>query len=166
MTSIHIDQNRTKTKQNPFMLLLFSKVPNNSQYVDVNHEMTPLSNIPVPLTDEVPISDWKKEYCTYDYRPTPPIEQELYNNARVIHGITSVQNRLNMKRNHSYNEKYGRLLDMLKANADKTFYNIFEKGKNGDQNAAVVTTSTTDKQTTQSQDSVTEKENLVASDSS
>jgi hypothetical protein len=89
--------------------------------------MTPLSNIPVPLTDQTPISDLKREHCVFEYRPTPQIEQELFNNARVIHGITSVQNRISLKRNSMYNQKYERYLETMKSNSSKTSYNIFEK---------------------------------------
>ncbi len=107
------------------MILINLKIPNNHHYLDINHDATPLSSIPVPLTDEAPISDWNKEWCSYEYRPTPPIDDELFANARVIHGITSVQNRSNIKRNQQFIDKYKEHQNHFDEISLKTSYDIF-----------------------------------------
>ena len=43
----------------------------------------------MPITNEIPISNWNKEHCLNEYRPTLEVDDELLSNARVIHGITS-----------------------------------------------------------------------------
>lgn len=92
--------------------------------MDINQEMPPLSSIPVPLTDEMPISEWPKEWCTYEYRPTPKIDDELTSNARVIHGIMSVPNRTAMKRNQDFQELYKAQLANLGEMAAGTFEDL------------------------------------------
>ena len=92
--------------------------------MDINQEMPQLSSIPIPLTDEIPISDWPKEWCICEYRPTVKIDDELTSNARVIHGIMSVPNRTAMKRNHGFNEVYKLQLANLAELCSSTFEDL------------------------------------------
>lgn len=80
----------------------------SSAYIDINNEIAPLSSIPVPLTEpnQSLISDWPKKFSKPGYRPTPVINSELLANSRIIHGIISVPNRLDIKRNQVFNKNY------------------------------------------------------------
>ena len=81
----------------------------SNTYIDIKDEMVPLSSVPVPLTDENSqklISDWPKKVIKPNYRPTPVINSELLSNSRIIHGIISVPNRTEMKRNQVFNKTY------------------------------------------------------------
>ena len=89
--------------------------------MDINQEMPQLSSVPIPLTDEIPIAEWQKEWCTYEYRPTLKIDDELTSNARVIHGIMSVPNRTGMKRNQGFDELYKAQLANLAELGASTF---------------------------------------------
>ena len=60
------------------------------------------------------------------YRPTPIINQELLDNARVIHGIISVPNRIDLKRNQVFNESYENYLRDLETNSKKTSISLLE----------------------------------------
>ena len=89
---------------------LFIDAPQYSNtFIDINNEIAPLSSVPVPLTDENSqklISDWPKKVIKPNYRPTPVINSELLSNSRIIHGIISVPNRTEMKRNQVFNKTY------------------------------------------------------------
>ncbi len=88
---------------------LFIDPPQYSNtFIDINNEIAPLSSIPVPMTDnsQTLISDWPKKSNKPGYRPTPVINSELLNNSRIIHGIISVPNRFEMKRNQVFNKSY------------------------------------------------------------
>lgn len=87
----------------------------SSTYIDINNEIAPLSSIPVPLIENKQyISDWTISSQKPEYRPTPTINPEILNNSRVIHGIISVPNRVEMKRNKIFDEKYEENLKELK----------------------------------------------------
>lgn len=88
---------------------LFIDSPQYSNtYIDINNEIAPLSSVPVPLTEtnQSLVSDWPKKFIKPGYRPTPVINSELMNNSRIIHGIISVPNRLEIKRNQVFNKNY------------------------------------------------------------
>jgi hypothetical protein len=88
----------------------------------------------MPLTEDVLISsNFNKEWTTHQYRPTPTIDEELLNNARVIHGITSAPNRINMKRNQ-VDDAYKKCLSKLSELSHKTIDDLNksnEKQENG-----------------------------------
>jgi hypothetical protein len=96
--------------------------------------MAALSSIPVPLTNEIPLSNWAKEHCPNEYRPTPPIDEDLMSNTRVIHGITSVPNRNGMKRNQLVDEYYKSYLDKLQERSKQTSFIVDVDLAAGDQN--------------------------------
>ena len=108
-------------------------------YFDINDEITSISSIPVPFTNEVPISNWSKEHCVNAYRPTPEIEEELLSNARVIHGITSVPNRNGMKHYLQLNESYQECLNKFEERSKQTSFLITDTNL---ENATVAATST------------------------
>ena len=86
----------------------------SNAYIDINNEIAPLSSIPVPLTNEKKlISDWPNNSAKPEYRPSPEINPELMNNTRIIHGIISVPNRLDMKRNQIFDNIYQESLKLL-----------------------------------------------------
>lgn len=91
--------------------------------MDINDKTQSFSNIPMPFTDELLISsNLPKDWSTYQYRPTPSIDEELLSNARVIHGITSAPNRINMKRNQ-VNDAYKKCISKLGELSHKTIDN-------------------------------------------
>lgn len=95
--------------------------------MDINDESVSLSSMPVPLTGEKTlVSDFPKSCITYDYRPTPAINPELLSNARVIHGIMSVPNRINLKRNQIFNEAYQNQLNEYVKNSKETSMSLEE----------------------------------------
>lgn len=55
-----------------------------------------------------------------EYRPTPKINQELTDNARIIHNIMSVPNRVELKRNQICNQAYEDYLKILDETSAKT----------------------------------------------
>ncbi len=71
-------------------------------------------------TNPTLLSEWPHRDTSLKYRPTPIISQELLDNARVIHGIISVPNRIDLKRNQTFNEKYEEYLKSLDLNAENT----------------------------------------------
>lgn len=87
---------------------LFVEPPQASNmYMDVNNEMAALSSIPVPFAEKGDyVSEWSLSSQKPEYRPTPVINQEILNNTRVIHGIISVPNRLEVNRNQISNDDY------------------------------------------------------------
>ena len=102
---------------------MFNKIPTSvGPYIDINDEMAPISSVPVPLTNEIPISTWTKEQCANEYRPTPPIDEELLSNARVIHGITSVPNRNGMKHIQQLSESYRNCLSKFDERSKQTSF--------------------------------------------
>ena len=105
----------------------FSDPPQmSSNYIDINHEMAPLSSIPVPLNYSSLSSNWpNKDYMT-KYRPTPPVSSELTDNARIINNIASVPNRINLKRNQIFNEDYEKCLDDIEHRSYETFIPLRE----------------------------------------
>ena len=86
--------------------------------------MASLSSISAPLIEpnQTLASDWPiREDTTPQYRPTPPISAELLQNARVIHGITSVPNRSELKRNQLFNADYETYMTRLEEAAKTTY---------------------------------------------
>ena len=75
-----------------------------------------------PNNQQTLASDWPiREHTAPRYRPTPPISSELLQNARVIHGITSVPNRSELKRNQLFNADYEAYVARLEQAAQSTF---------------------------------------------
>lgn len=125
--SIHLFSKGENAAFNPYSMptLFVDPTPTMGPYFDINDEITPLSSVPVPITNENPLSDWPKSWCTYEYRPTLEISEELTSNARIIHGITSVQNKFDIKRNQ-INEKYVEQLIKMKERSKVTSMSIEE----------------------------------------
>lgn len=87
----------------------------SSAYIDINNEIAPLSSIPVPLIEKKRyVSDWAISSQKTEYRPTPTLNPEIMSNSRVIHGIISVPNRFDIKRNQIYDKDYEEHLKELK----------------------------------------------------
>jgi PAB-dependent poly(A)-specific ribonuclease subunit 2 len=106
--SVHLFSNNENTLFNDYSeQTVFIDPPQlTSSYIDINNEIAPLSSVPVPIIENAGncISDWPKELTKYEYRPQPSLPN--LSNTRVIHGITSVPNRMNIKRNQIYNQAY------------------------------------------------------------
>ncbi|CAF1104048.1 unnamed protein product [Brachionus calyciflorus] len=114
--SIHLFSNSDNALFNDFSESTFFVEPpeiNADSFIDINHEMAPISSIPVPITNQEPISVWHTKDTDSKYRPTPLINSELTDNARVIHNIMSVPNKFDLKRNQIFNQSYEEHLKKL-----------------------------------------------------
>ena len=116
--------------------------------MDLSDENAPISSIPVPLTNEVPASNWNKEHSLNEYRPTPEVDEELLSNARVIHGITSVPNRNGMKRYLQLDEGYQECMKKFDEISKKTSYQMSDVVEEGAKPASEAISTTNNNENT------------------
>lgn len=97
---------------------------NPEGFIDINHEMAPISSVPVPVTSHMVASKWHSKDTNSKYRPTPKINAELTDSARVIHNIMSVPNKVDLKRNEIFNNDYEKMLGQMEEESSKTSINL------------------------------------------
>lgn len=130
--SIHLFSNSDSAYFNDFSEPTFFADPpelNSDSFIDINHEMAPISSVPVPITNQNPISVWHAKGTNSVHRPTPKISSELTDNARVIHNIMSVPNKFDLKRNQIFNDKYEECLKDLDEVSKKTSIDLLDMYK-------------------------------------
>ncbi|XP_071037665.1 PAN2-PAN3 deadenylation complex catalytic subunit PAN2 isoform X2 [Parasteatoda tepidariorum] len=69
------------------------------QPIDINDEVTPLSIVPLPHSDEKMFSDLPPEFSQVVYRPTPPVDPMILNTMKMVGSIGYAPNPGNRHRN-------------------------------------------------------------------